>query len=116
MLKKKNLKGDDANKVFRSLFVIMLTVTLGWFINAFIQVVIVPPFVPVEYQYEVFVYGGFPVNIASAINFVTLYMFSKEYRTTFQGMIPCLSYTPPKAFRTTAVSQNDVSKLSSNEQ
>ncbi|CAD5227361.1 unnamed protein product [Bursaphelenchus xylophilus] len=78
---------DDSKKVFRSLFAIMLTVAFGWLANAFCQAVIAPAFIKVEYQYEFMVYFGIPVNLASSGGFVTLYIFSQEYRRTFRKLL-----------------------------
>ncbi|CAD5227360.1 unnamed protein product [Bursaphelenchus xylophilus] len=78
---------EESKKVFRSLFVVMLTVAFGWLANAFVHVVIIPAFVSVEYQYEVTFLFGIPVNLASSGTFVTLYIFSQEYRQTFRKLL-----------------------------
>ncbi|CAD5227658.1 unnamed protein product [Bursaphelenchus okinawaensis] len=102
---------DESKKVFKSLFVIMLTVAFGWLANAFVQAVIVPPFVPVDAQMDVMCYWGIPVNLASASGALTLYLFSKEYRDTFRRLLglPELKIKNAQAFTTPSVAKSSKS-------
>ncbi|CAD5227358.1 unnamed protein product [Bursaphelenchus xylophilus] len=103
---------EDSKKAFRSLFAVMITVAFGWLANAFVQAVIVPAFIPIEYHYDFMAYFGIPVNLASSCGFVTLYIFSAEYRRTFRRLLGLSPSKPSGSTFTTPTSRVETSKRS----
>ncbi|KAI6184896.1 CRE-SRSX-29 protein [Aphelenchoides bicaudatus] len=95
LLRTRSGNNEVMKKVFRSLQVIMFTVAFGWLITAAINGLVIPFLkVPVSQQYFVSAYSGWLPNTASSANFVILYFFSQEYRSTFQQILspicPCM--------------------------
>ncbi|CAD5235257.1 unnamed protein product [Bursaphelenchus xylophilus] len=94
-LKLKTGTSDSMKKVFKSLLVIMCFVFFGWMLNAFVRSVLLVYFnIPIEEWFYYASYFGLCANIASTSNFAVLYIFSSEYRSTFQRLLgpifPCM--------------------------
>lgn len=86
---------ESMRRIFRSLLVIMFFVAGGWLVNAFFMALVAPAIgIPVSKMYFFQAYFGFLPNFASASNFIPLYIFSHEYRQTFQQILapifPCI--------------------------
>ncbi|KAI6221457.1 G protein-coupled receptor [Aphelenchoides fujianensis] len=89
---------DANNRVFKSLLVLMLIITTGWLLNAFVMGIFLPlAAIPVSQHYFFATYFGLLPNLASAANVIPLWVFSHEYRRTFKRLFvplcPCLRRT-----------------------
>ncbi|KAI6190869.1 G-PROTEIN-RECEP-F1-2 domain-containing protein [Aphelenchoides bicaudatus] len=105
---------ESTKRIFRSLQVIMFSVVGGWLVNAFVMGVIVPAIkVPVNNIYYFQAYFGFLPNFASAANFIPLYIFSYEYRITFQQILapifPCIKVQKLQQVTTVEQSKSAIS-------
>ncbi|CAD5234922.1 unnamed protein product [Bursaphelenchus xylophilus] len=103
-LRKSSLSISTSNadfKVFKSLFVIILLVAVGWFVNASMMSLVVPHLVDDDYNCIVSAYFGVLVNVAASLSVLPLYLYSHEYRKTIDKIV-----------RRSAVSKYQISPLS----
>ncbi|CAD5228140.1 unnamed protein product [Bursaphelenchus okinawaensis] len=87
LIKKKAGTSDAMRKVFKSLVVIMITVVVGWMLDAFVEAILLPyGNIPISHWYYYESVFGIFINLASASNVFVMYFFSAEYQLTIQRL------------------------------
>ncbi|CAD5235579.1 unnamed protein product [Bursaphelenchus xylophilus] len=111
LLRRRAGQSGTMKKVFKSLVAMMISVVVGWLVQAFVKAILLPlANFPISQWYYWESCTGILLNVASASNVFIMYGFSSEYRMTIQRLIGGkVPFIPPPDVSKTAFATSKIS-------